>query len=161
MENIFVTNNSEQTRKLGEILASELKGGEVVCLSGDLGAGKTTFTQGLLKGLGVKGPYMSPTFLIMKEYKWEITNYKLQITNYKQITKSKIQNIYHVDAYRVDGEDMLGLGWEEIVADKNNVIIVEWAERICDIIPENSLWVRFEWIGENERRITFGNSPNF
>ena len=68
MEKTFITENSKQTQKLGEMLASEFKGGQIICLSGELGAGKTTFTQGLLKGLKIKGPYTSPTFVIMKKY---------------------------------------------------------------------------------------------
>jgi len=153
----YITNNSKQTQKLGEMLAREIKGGQVVCLSGELGAGKTTFTQGLLKGLKVKGPYTSPTFLVMKQYKKEISNSKSQIPNKSQNPKSKIQNIYHVDAYRVDTKDILDLGWEEIIMDKNNVIIIEWADRISGIIPKDSLWISFEWIDENERKITLSS----
>lgn len=133
----FITNNSKQTKKLGEMLASELKGGKIICLSGDLGSGKTTFTQGLLKGLKKKGPYTSPTFVVMKKYK----------------------NIYHIDAYRIKGKDLLDLGWKEIIADNppagGNIIIIEWAERVKKIIPKNALWIRFRWIGENERELKF------
>jgi tRNA threonylcarbamoyladenosine biosynthesis protein TsaE len=136
----FITENSKQTKKLGEILAKEIKGGAVICLSGDLGSGKTTFTQGLLRGLKVKGPYTSPTFVIMKKYK---------------------KNIFHFDAYRVTDKDVLNLGWEEIIADNppvgGNVIIVEWADRIKKIIPKGSLWIKFEWVGENKRKIIFNN----
>jgi tRNA threonylcarbamoyladenosine biosynthesis protein TsaE len=139
MRNEFVTTDFKQTQKLGELLSRELRGGEVVCLSGDLGAGKTTFTQGLLKGLGAKGPYTSPTFVIMKKYG---------------------EHIFHIDAYRVGADDILNLGWKEIIADKNNIVIIEWAERVSDIIPKDSLWVNFEWKGEKERKIMFNNSPN-
>jgi tRNA threonylcarbamoyladenosine biosynthesis protein TsaE len=132
----FITEDSKQTKKLGEILAEEIKGGAVICLSGDLGAGKTTFTQGLLKGLKARGPYTSPTFVIMKKYK---------------------KNIFHFDAYRVGAKDILNLGWEEIVANKKNVIIVEWADRIKKIIPKKSLWINFEWQGEEKRKIIFNN----
>jgi tRNA threonylcarbamoyladenosine biosynthesis protein TsaE len=146
----FITTNSIQTKKLGELLAGELRGGKVICLSGDLGSGKTTFTQGLLKGLKVRGPYTSPTFVIMKKYK---------------------NNIFHFDVYRVGDKDILNLGWEEIIADKNNVIIVEWADRIKKIVPKKCLWVKFELVdpprvderssrveaGENKRKIIFNN----
>lgn len=131
----IITKNSRETQELGKKLAGKMQGGEVVCLSGELGSGKTTFTQGFLKELGAKGPYTSPTFLIMKEY------------------KLKDKTIYHIDAYRVGEKDILNLGWEEIIADKKNVVIVEWAERIKNIVPKNALWVKFEWINENERRI--------
>ena len=137
MQKQFITENSKQTQKLGETLAQELRGGEIICMTGELGAGKTTFTQGLLKGLRVKGPYTSPTFVIMKQY------------------KNKARNIYHFDAYRIKEEDMMNLGWEEITENKNNVIIVEWADRISGIIPKDALWIEFNWIDKNKRRINF------
>ena len=136
MWNEFVTTDSRQTQKLGGVLAEELSGGEIICLSGDLGAGKTTFTQGLLRGLKAKGPYTSPTFVIMKKYG---------------------EHIFHIDAYRVGADDVLNLGWEEIIADKNNIVIIEWAERLRKIIPRGSLWINFEWKGEKERKISFGS----
>ena len=68
----FVTTSSSQTKKIGQMLAEELHSGEIICLSGDLGSGKTTFTQGILKGLKVKGPFTSPTFNIIKIYYSEI-----------------------------------------------------------------------------------------
>lgn len=143
MEKEFVTSSAKETQKLGELFAAELKGGEIVCLSGELGAGKTTFSQGFLKGLGAQGPYTSPTFMVMKHY--EI----------KPSKASKIRNVYHVDAYRVGPDDMLNLGWDEIVSDKANIIIVEWAQRIRKIIPDCSICIDFSWVDENERRIVF------
>jgi len=153
MEKTFTTENSKETQKLGETLACELRGGEVICLSGELGAGKTTFTQGLLNGLGAPGPYTSPTFVIMKQYVVKIKNQKSKIKMTNQ--NLKIEEVYHFDAYRVNGNDIINLGWKEIVANKNNVIIVEWADRIADIIPERALWISFEWKDENRRKIVF------
>lgn len=157
MSKTFTTKNSKQTQKLGEILAGEIRGGEVICLSGDLGAGKTTFTQGFLQGLGVKGPYVSPTFLIMKQYR--------ATHNLKRGTKKKDTlhascstfHVYHIDAYRVNAGDILDLGWEEIVSNPRNVVIIEWADRIKDIIPKRAVWIGFEWKGEEERKIIFKN----
>ena len=80
MQNQLITTSSTQTKKLGEMLAQELCGREIICLSGDLGSGKTTFTQGLLKGLGIKGPYTSPTFNIIKEYEGQLTFDNKQLT---------------------------------------------------------------------------------
>lgn len=127
MQREFITTNSKQTQALGKLLAEEIRGQAVICLEGDLGAGKTTFTQGFLQGLKIKGPYTSPTFVVMKEY------------------KQKEKSIYHIDAYRVDSEDILNLGWEEIVAGKN-IIIIEWADRIKKIIPKDAVWIKFEWL---------------
>ena len=158
MRKEIITENFSQTKKLGEILASELRGGKIICLSGDLGAGKTTFTQGLLKGLKIKGPYTSPTFMIIKHYHKKITKHKKQITNKIQnssATADKIQNIYHIDAYRIKAKDILNLGWEEIIADPKNVVIIEWAERIKKIIPVGALWIKMEWVDQNKRKVTF------
>jgi tRNA threonylcarbamoyladenosine biosynthesis protein TsaE len=152
---IFTTNSSKQTQKMGEILAKELKGGEIICLTGELGSGKTTFAQGVLKGLGAKKPYTSPTFVVMKQYKKRISNFKFQISNQIQSPKSKILNIYHMDAYRVNAQDVLDLGWEEIISNKNNIVIVEWAERIRAIIPKRAIWLEFDHLKEDERKIVF------
>jgi len=136
----IITENSEQTRELAKLLALEIRGGEIICLSGDLGAGKTTFTQGLLEGLGVEGPYTSPTFAIMKEYRLQTTNYKLQ-------------TVYHIDAYRVEEKDILDLGWKDFAGKENTVTIVEWAERAENIIPSGALRLDFKWLDENKREI--------
>jgi len=159
MEKTLITINSKQTQKLGELLARELRGGEVICLDGELGAGKTTFTQGLLKGLKIKGPYTSPTFLIIKHYKKEFPISNFQFPNKLQKSKSQIQNVYHIDAYRVEAQDILNLGWEEILSDRKNIIIIEWASRIEKIIPNppagGVLQINFEWLDENKRKIIF------
>lgn len=140
----FITTKPSQTKKLGELLAKELRSarlhrsakhrgqGKIICLSGELGSGKTTFTQGLLKGFKIKGRHTSPTFVIMKKYG---------------------KNIYHFDAYRVNAKDILSLGWKEIINDKNNIIIIEWADRIKKIISQTSLWIEFRWIDKNKRVI--------
>jgi len=134
----FITTSKTQTRKLGEALAKELHKAcppkrrvKMICLSGNLGTGKTTFAQGFLKGLKIKGPYTSPTFIIMKKY----------------------NNTYHIDAYRIKDKDLLELGWKEIIADKKNVIIIEWAERVRKIIPKDAIWIKFKWIAKNEREL--------
>jgi tRNA threonylcarbamoyladenosine biosynthesis protein TsaE len=84
----------------------------------------------------------------MKQY--EIKNQKSRIKN-----QEKIQNIYHFDAYRVEAKDILDLGWEEILSDKKNIIIIEWSQRVKKILPKNSLQINFEWLDENKRKITF------
>jgi tRNA threonylcarbamoyladenosine biosynthesis protein TsaE len=153
MQKMFITKSSIETQKLGKMLSRELKNGGIIAIEGELGSGKTTFTQGFLKGLKIKGPYTSPTFLVIKNYKKKIPNPKSQYLNKSKITNPKIQNIYHVDTYRVNSKDILNLGWEEIAADKNNIIIVEWADRIKKIIPTGALWIKFKWINNNTREI--------
>jgi tRNA threonylcarbamoyladenosine biosynthesis protein TsaE len=139
----FVTENADKTQKLGELFAQELlvekfERAKIICLEGDLGAGKTTFTQGLLKGLGAEGPYTSPTFVIMKEY---------------NILEQGLKAC-HIDAYRISEPDILNLGWEELVLNKN-VIIVEWPERIKKIVPPKAVWIKFKWLEKNRREIEF------
>lgn len=151
MQKEFITQNFKETKKLGKLLASELSGGEVICLSGELGAGKTTFTQGLLEGLGAEKPYTSPTFVVMKHYK--ISN---KSKNSIRQPADKIQNIYHIDAYRISEKDLLNLGWEEIISGENNVSIVEWADRVKKIIPKRAIWINFEWLDENRRKVSVG-----
>ena len=137
----FITENSNQTKSLGKLLSQEVFGGEVICLSGDLGSGKTTFTQGFLEGIGAEGPHTSPTFNILKEY------------NLKN-SKKYIQKIIHIDSYRIEEKDLLDLGWKDFATNKNCVTIVEWAEKIRSIIPKESLWIHFKWIDENKREIS-------
>lgn len=158
MHEEFITQSEKETKELGRLLARELKGGEVVCLCGDLGAGKTTFTQGLLEALGAEKPYTSPTFVIMKKYKTkrQVTSDKGQGVGRKIRTTSdrNICTVYHFDAYRVGTEDVLALGWEELSDDPENVCIVEWADRISPIIPYQALWIGFEWLDEKRRKLT-------
>lgn len=158
-KDIFITNGAKQTQKIGEMLGKELRGGEVLCLSGELGSGKTTFAQGVLKELGAKGPWTSPTFLVMKHYKEENPKPKTQNPDKSQVSKSKITNIYHVDCYRIKSQDIIDLGWEEIIADKNNIVIVEWAERIRKIIPKRAVWFKFTHFENDRRKITAITNP--
>jgi tRNA threonylcarbamoyladenosine biosynthesis protein TsaE len=157
MEKEFVTTGAKQTKKLGEMLAKECKGGEIVCLTGDLGSGKTTFAQGFLKGLGAQGPYTSPTFLIMKQYCVAHNAKRIASENTLHASRCALRDAYHFDAYRVGAKDVLELGWEEIIADSQNIVIIEWADRIGDIIPDRAIWIGFEWADENKRKIIFKN----
>ena len=158
MTNEFITQSSLQTKKLGILLAEEFRGGEIICLSGDLGAGKTTFTQGLLKGLKIKGPYTSPTFSIIKEYKL-ITNNKQQTTKMRSQTKSSVVScrlsvVRHIDVYRITSKDLLELGFEDFAGKENSITIIEWPEKVRKLIPTNALWINFQWLSEKERKIT-------
>ncbi len=145
---IVKTKNSKETKALGKMLAQEIRSGLVICLSGELGSGKTTFIQGFLQGLKIKGPYTSPTFVVLKHYKSK----EFPISNFQF---PKFRNVYHLDAYRVNAKDIINLGWEEMIQDEGNIILIEWAERIKKIIPPNCFWINFKWINENEREIIF------
>ena len=138
MKKEFETRTAQETQALGKALAEELHGGEIICLVGELGAGKTTFSQGFLAGFKIPGPYTSPTFVIMKEYK----------------IKNNIGRIYHIDAYRVGEKNILDLGFQEIISGGKNVVIIEWADKIRKIIPQNSIWIKFELLDQDKRKIS-------
>lgn len=123
-----------------EILTlAEERGAFVIALHGDLGAGKTTLTQTLARELGVKETVISPTFVIMKRY---------------PITHSHYKNLIHIDAYRLKNESELQkLGWEEILGSKENLIVIEWPERVPALIPENSVRIELEHSDEHTRTI--------
>jgi len=112
----------------------------VLGLIGDLGSGKTTFTQGLAKGFGVKKRILSPTFVILKRF--------------RPPKSSRLQNIYHLDAYRIHKKDLLDLGWDKILS-RDNAVIIEWADKIRSALPRHTIWVYFKH-GKtgNERNIT-------
>lgn len=110
-------NNLEETEKFGIFLGENLKPGDVVCLNGDLGAGKTTLTKSIAKGLGIDDYVTSPTFTIVNEYYGNI-------------------NLYHIDTYRLDDKiDVDYLGFDEYFY-SDGVTIVEWADKIRDALPE-------------------------
>lgn len=130
-----------ETKALGQSLAKDLKGGEVLLLFGNLGAGKTLFLQGLAQGLGVAGQVNSPTFNIMRLYKFKRDN--------------RSQTFCHIDAYRLSsGEDLQTLGIEEIWQDENTITAIEWAENISDIIPKKYYKISILQTGEEKREIT-------
>ena len=149
----YVTTSSTQTKKLGEVLARELCGGEVICLTGDLGAGKTTFTQGLLRGLKIKGPYTSPTFAILKQYK--VVSRKHDASSCLPPTTSNLLHAYHIDAYRIGAKDLLELGFKDFTGKENSITIIEWPEKIKRIIPTTAVWINFKWLSDKEREISF------
>lgn len=139
MEKI-TTKNEKETFAIGVNLAKKLKGGEVLALFGDLGAGKTKFLQGLAKGLGVKNKVNSPTFNILKIYKIK--------------GDKTIKTFCHIDAYRLPSEkDLITLGVEEYFQDENTVTAIEWAEKIKKILPKKTIMVDIKHLSEEERAI--------
>jgi len=142
MEQIFITHSAEETRALGKKLAEEVLSGTLVCLRGDLGAGKTTFAQGFLEGLGAERPYTSPTFVIMKQYDLVVPN------------KNGIERIYHADAYRVATKDFETIGFAEWCEDQRGVVILEWPERVAKLLPSKCIEITFKSLSENEREIS-------
>ncbi len=137
----IVTNDAEETQKLGLEFAKTLNPGDVIALYGDLGAGKTTFVQGIAKGLGIQRRIISPTFIIQRTYR---LNQKLPSST----------SFYHLDLYRTGINDLEGLGLRELLNSRENIIVVEWAEKMKDILPKKRFDIRLEHKGEDKRKIT-------
>lgn len=135
METVLV-NDLKQTKALAKKFAKSLKGGEVILLDGDLGAGKTTFTKYVLGFLGVKGDVTSPTFTIMREY------------------DGKKYKIYHFDMYRMtSGIEAREFGLEDFIYSKNKnaIVFMEWPENVKDILVGDFVKIQIKHMGENSR----------
>ncbi len=152
MDNMeYITKSARETKALAREFRnsliqdekSEIRDGEngtVIALSGDLGAGKTTFMQGLAEALGVTQRIVSPTFILMKRY--ELSDGML----------------FHLDMYRLpdnNQEEIENLGLADIWSNPKNIVVIEWAEKIKDSLPKDTRWIRFEYIGEDKRKIVF------
>lgn len=161
---VYVSQSSEKTKKIAQGFAKKLITGDVLCLYGDLGNGKTTFVQGLGEGLGIKKRIISPTFTIVRQYKLSLYSSSAAKRSREVLTKdssrprwsgSRTINFFHVDLYRTSSiNDIKGLGLEEILNDKNAIIAIEWAENLGFLLPKKRWNVRFEYIDESERKIT-------
>ncbi len=130
-----------------EVLSALRPGGHaaVLALSGDLGAGKTTLTQALAAALGVRESVVSPTFVIMKAYALP-----------RAECARGFDRLVHIDAYRLaGGAELEKLGWRELLADPHNLIIVEWPERVADVMPEDALRLSLSHVSETDREAVF------
>ena len=131
MNNTFTFSDAENAAAFGTVYASRLKPGDVIALIGPLGAGKTTMAQAIAKGLGVTESLTSPTFTIVCEY------------------ESGRLPLYHFDVYRVsDPDELFEMGFNEYI-NGNGVCLIEWADLIEDILPENRITFKLEY-GEKE-----------
>ena len=132
------TRSAEETQAVAAELAGELPTGAVLCLHGDLGAGKTCFVQGLARALGVRRPVGSPTFTLINEYRGS-------------------RGLAHIDLYRIRGAaDAFGLGVEDYLFHYDGIVAIEWADRVAELLPEHCWHVRLEpgESGEESRRVT-------
>ena len=130
MEYKFTSHSEEETLELAQNFESEKFPNMVICLNGELGSGKTLFVKGIAQALGINESITSPTFTIVKEYDGELP-------------------LYHFDVYRLDGNTE-GVGIEEYF-NKGGVVVIEWANTIQDILPEERLDIKFKVVGENKR----------
>jgi tRNA threonylcarbamoyladenosine biosynthesis protein TsaE len=144
----IISKTLEDTSKIALDFLSKLKSSSnqaiVVLLEGDLGSGKTTFTQFLAQELGVKNYITSPTFVLMKKY----------VT--RGASAEWVKNLIHIDAYRLNsGQDLLNLGWSEIVSNPANLIVVEWPEKVADLFTGQEAKINFKFVDEKTREIKY------
>lgn len=132
MEYKYISKNEMDTIELAENIESEKFPNMVICLDGELGSGKTIFTKGIAKAMGITETITSPTFTIIKEYNGELP-------------------LYHMDVYRLDGNTD-GVGIEEYF-EKGGVVVIEWAATIKDILPSEYLHIKFKVVDENKRTL--------
>ena len=138
----YITNSPEETEKLGAALGRVLKPGTVIAYSGDLGAGKTAFTRGIARGLGILEPVTSPTYTIVNEY------------------DTGRLPLFHFDMYRLtSSEDLWDIGWEDYL-ERNGICAVEWSENVADAL-ENPLFIHMEKLGDTSRRITLKGETDY
>lgn len=142
-----VSQNEQETNSIAQAFVKELSLAEpqqthatLVLLSGDLGAGKTTFTKAIASALGVRSVVISPTFVIMKIYDLKKTHFK---------------RLIHIDAYRLESEsELLNLGWKEMLCHPENLILLEWPEKVAGILPKKNVSISFVHKKETVRSIT-------
>ena len=133
----FISRSAEQTRRLGMRFGGVLQTGDVLCLTGDLGSGKTTFVQGIAAGWGSLDPVSSPSFVLVNVYRGEDK-----------------QRLYHMDAYRLDnGTQAADLDLDAML--ESGPLVVEWADHIHEALPAENLLANFVWIDENQRDMVF------
>lgn len=131
---VITTKNSKETQKVAALLASEVWSIEtthalVIGLNGELGVGKTTFTQGFCRAFGVKENVTSPTFVLMKTYQLRPAR-----------NNRHFRHLVHIDCYRIERPDeLLHLGLDEILADRDAIVLIEWADRIKSIVPDDAI----------------------
>lgn len=142
----YLSKSANQTQKIAEILIQALIKNHqdkpnVFALQGNLGAGKTTFMQGIAKALKIKNKILSPTFVIMK-------NYKINSKNFNQL--------FHIDCYRFDSpNEITALNFKQIINNPKNLIFIEWPEKIKKFLPKSTVWIKFKIITKNQRQINF------
>lgn len=138
-----VTSRPGETAKIARALAKRMKGGEVVALVGNLGAGKTTFAQAFAKALGVKERVQSPTFIFMHEHRLK--------------RKGGPSFFVHADAYRGGVEELRNVGIEEYFGRPDAVTLIEWADRVKGLLPRARVTVRLKHLGGDRREVTVGS----
>ncbi len=138
-----ISHSPEQTRHLGQTLGRLAEPGDLYLLHGQIGAGKTTFVQGVARGLGVRGYVQSPTFTLAAEHQGRQAN-------------GRPIYLYHLDLYRIESpEDLASFGYEDYLGAPDGVTVVEWPERLGSDLPDEYLLINLEHLSDSKRRIAF------
>lgn len=134
----FLSHSPEQTLRIGVRLGELIQPGDLVCMAGDLGTGKTTIARGIARGWGSLDLVTSPTFVLINEYR-----------------RADSARLYHFDAFRLsDPVEAVDIGLLEMLEDSGS-ILVEWPERVADVIPEERLWISLRWLDDSRRGLHF------
>ena len=141
----IITKSESETKKLGREIGKKVlkekpgKIAKIIALEGDLGGGKTTFLKGFAKGIGIKEKILSPTFILIRKF---------------EIPDTKFQNFYHIDCYRIEKQkEILKLGLKEIIKNPKNIVSIEWADKIREVLPKKVLKIKFKILGKKKREI--------
>ena len=147
-DNLFISQNQKETGIIAEKIAKHIlsiknrNNAVVVALEGQLGSGKTTFAKSFAEALGINEVVVSPTFILERIYDLPESSLPFKL-------------FVHIDAYRLDGEkELKKIGWDDLAANPENIIIIEWADRVKKKIPRNAIWIFFEHIDGDVRRVT-------
>jgi tRNA threonylcarbamoyladenosine biosynthesis protein TsaE len=136
----FVSRSASQTQRLGARLGALLHGGDILCLAGALGSGKTCLAQGVGRGWGVMQTLLSPSYVLIREYG----------------RPSDYLTLYHVDLYRIGGVDEAAhLGLDEVLGASSAMVVVEWADRARALMPPDHLWITLEYVDPTRRSLRF------
>lgn len=137
--------SSDNTEQIAELVGQNLRGGEVIVLNSDLGGGKTTFTRGLLRGMGSKDVVSSPTFTISKIY------------------KANNLTVHHFDFYRLNDPGIIANELAEVIQDTNSVVVIEWAKIVQNVLPQNTIYISIDYDSEGSRiiRATYNKNQDY
>lgn len=134
----YLSNSAKNTQQIAEEIAKHHNQNRIFALNGELGAGKTTFVQGFAKGLGIKDKIISPTFVLIRHH----------------IIPNTTSMFYHIDLYRLDSiKDLQQIGLEELLSNSDNIVLIEWADKIINILPKNILKISIDKLEDNKRLI--------
>lgn len=140
----IITHSSKETKALAKELIFSVKNTNIITLHGDLGSGKTTFAQGIGEALGINRRMISPTFIVVRRYRLQPPHPDLPF-----------RTLYHIDLYRTHSPDeVVELGITDFLKDQTNLLIIEWPEKMGELLPKHKIEVQFEYINETDRKIT-------